>query len=131
MSQKNIKKPMIVEKVNKIPMVNFAISMGFSQYDKIKSSYATVGDVMVKAENLALFMWSKVQPIVDKLQDPINKADEFACQTFDFVEDKLSTVHLPQTPLTDSIITKFKQVAAPITSSLSATKPNNVSANKQ
>lgn len=107
-----LKKPMIVDRVNKIPMVNFAISMGFSQYDKLKTSNITVGDVMTKAESWALFVWSKVAPIVDKLQDPINKADQLACQTFDFVEDKLSTVQITASPLTDTILKKFKPVTA-------------------
>lgn len=84
--------PMIVERVNRIPVVSFAISMGFSQYDKLKSSNVTVGDVMTRAESWAFYVWEKVKPIVEKLQDPINKADQIACNTFDFVEDKLNTV---------------------------------------
>lgn len=83
---------MIVERVNRIPVVSFAISMGFSQYDKLKSSNVTVGDVMTRAESWAFYVWEKVKPIVEKLQDPINKADQIACNTFDFVEDKLNTV---------------------------------------
>lgn len=84
--------PMIVERVNKIPMVNFAISVGFSQYDKFKSSNVTVGDVINRAEGWAFYVWQKVQPIVEKLQDPINRADQLACHTLDFVEDKYNTV---------------------------------------
>lgn len=83
---------MIVERVNRIPMVNFAISVGFSQYDKIKTSNVTVGDVINRAEGWAFYVWQKVQPIVEKLQDPINKADQLACHTLDFVEDKFNTV---------------------------------------
>lgn len=84
--------PMIVERVNRIPVVSFAISMGYSQYDKLKSSNVTVGDVMTRAESWAFYVWEKVKPIVEKLQDPINKADQLACNTFDFVEDKLNSV---------------------------------------
>lgn len=93
--QDSVKKagtPMIVERVNRIPMVNFAISVGFSQYDKIKTSNVTVGDVINRAEGWAFYVWQKVQPIVEKLQDPINKADQLACHTLDFVEDKFNTV---------------------------------------
>lgn len=101
--------PMIVERVNRIPMVNFAVSVGFSQYDKLKSSSVTVGDVMTKAEGWAAYVWAKVQPIVEKLQDPINKADQLACNTLDFVEDKLHSMKIPQMPAFDSIVTKCRR----------------------
>lgn len=78
--------PMIVERVNKIPVVNLAITMGFSQYDRLKSSNVTVGDLMAKAESWAVYLWEKVQPVIDKLQDPIQKADQLACSTLDYVE---------------------------------------------
>lgn len=87
---------MIVDRVNRIPMVNFAVSMGFTQYDKLKSSNVTVGQVMSRAESLAAYFWTKVQPIVEKLQDPINKADQLACDTLDFVEVKLRSMKLTQ-----------------------------------
>lgn len=99
--------PMIVERVNRYPMVNFAVSVGFSQYDKLKSSNVTVGDVMSRAESWAIYVWQKVQPIVEKLQDPINKADQLACHTLDFVEDKLHTMKIPQS--LDMIVTKYKR----------------------
>lgn len=98
--------PMIVERVNRYPLVNFAVSIGFSQYDKLKSSNVTVGDVMSRAESWAVYVWQKVQPIVEKLQDPINKADQLACHTLDFVEDKLQTMKIPQS--VDRIVTKYK-----------------------
>lgn len=81
--------PMIVERVYKIPVISMAVSLGFSQYDKLKSSNVTVGEVMTKAEGWAAYVWQKVQPIVEKFQEPINKADRLACNTLDFVEDKL------------------------------------------
>ena len=84
--------PMIVARVNKIPIVSVAVSMGFSQYDKLKSSNVTVGDVMTRAESWAFYVWQKMQPIVEKLRDPINKADQLACNTLDFLEGKLNTV---------------------------------------
>lgn len=90
-------KPMIVERVNKIPVVQFAVAMGFSQYDKLKSSNITVGDVMSRAEGWAAYVWEMVQPIVEKLQEPISRADQLACHTLDFVEDKLTTMKIPQT----------------------------------
>lgn len=91
--------PMIIDRVFKIPVINLAITVGFSQYDKLKSSNVTVGEVMTKAEGWAAYLWQKVQPIVEKLQDPINKADRLACNTLDYVEDKLHQVsnHVPQT----------------------------------
>lgn len=89
-------KPMIVERFSKIPMVNKAIIMGYSQYDRLKSSNVTVGDVMSRAEGWAAFLWQKVQPIVEKLQEPINKADQLACKTLDYVENKLSHVSAPK-----------------------------------
>lgn len=92
--------PMIVERVNKMRMVNFAVTMGFSQYNKLKSSNATVGDVITRAESFAAYLWQRVQPIVEKLQpivdkfeEPISKADRLACNTLDFVEDKLKILH--------------------------------------
>lgn len=88
--QQNTTTPMIVERVQKIPVISFAVSMGMTQYDKLKSSNVTVGEVMTRAENLAFYFWRKVQPIVEKL--PINKADKFVCNTIDYVEDKLSTM---------------------------------------
>lgn len=84
--------PKIVERVNKIPAVNFAISVGFSQYDRLKASNITVGEVMTRAESWAVFVWQKMQPIIEKLQDPIKRADQLACTTFDYVEDKLKPV---------------------------------------
>lgn len=93
--------PMIVERVNKIPIVSFAVSMGFSQYDKIKSSHATVNQVFTKAEGLAAYLWQKVQPIVEKLEEPINKADRLACNTLDFVENKLQSMDFRATAKTD------------------------------
>lgn len=93
--ESNYKSPMIIERVNKIPMVNLAISMGFSQYDKLKSSNVTIGDIMTKAEGWALYVWQKAQPLVEKLQQPIQKADQIACDTFDYVETKISSVKSP------------------------------------
>lgn len=87
--------PMIVERVNKYPMVNLAISMGFTQYDKLKSSNVTVGDLMSKAEGWAAYLWEKAQPVIEKLQDPISKVDKIACDTLDFVEGKLNNVKVP------------------------------------
>lgn len=83
---------MIVDRVNKIPIVNFAVSMGFSQYDRLKSSNATVGQAFTKAEGFAAYLWQKVQPIVEKLEEPINRADRLACNTLDFVENKLHSI---------------------------------------
>lgn len=78
-------------------MVNFAISMGYTQYDKLKSSNVTVGNIMSKAEVWTAYLWEKVQPVIEKLQDPINKADQIACNTLDFVEGKIkSIVHKDQ-----------------------------------
>lgn len=84
--------PMIVERFYKMPVVSMAITLGFSQYDKLKSSNVTVGEVMSRAEGWAAFVWQKVQPIVEKFQEPINKADKLACDTLDFVEDKIHQV---------------------------------------
>lgn len=91
-AQKNAKKstPMIIERVNKIPMVKMAVTMGFSQYDKLKTSNVTVGELMTRAEGWAAYVWSKFQPIVEKL--PISRGDQLACSTLDFVEDKLKSV---------------------------------------
>lgn len=86
------KTPMIIERVNKLPMVSLAVTMGFSQYDKLKSSNVYVGDIMTKAENWATFLWQKAQPIVEKLQEPIHKVDQLACQTFDYVETKIGNL---------------------------------------
>lgn len=113
--------PQIVERVNKFPIVNFAVSMGFTQYGRLKSSNITVGDVMTRAENLAVYFWQKVQPIVEKLQEPINKADMFACQTLDFVEDKFGSVKIPQSPLIDSLLTTYNKVAAPVLKNIKTT----------
>lgn len=82
--------PMIVERFYKIPMVNMALTVGYTQYDKLKASSVTVGEVISRAEGWAAFVWQKVQPIVDKLQDPISRADRLACNTLDFVEGKIT-----------------------------------------
>lgn len=113
---KSVKKgtPLIVERVNKFPLVNMAISMSYSQYDRLKSSNITVGDVMTRAESWAVYVWEKVQPIVEKLQEPINRADQLACQTLDFVEGKLCQVKMPQSPFIETLLTKYNQVAAPV-----------------
>lgn len=113
--------PQIVERVNKFPIVNFAVSMSFTQYDRLKSSNITVGDVMTRAESWAVYVWQKVQPIVEKLQDPINKADKLACQTLDFVEDKFNSVKMPQSPLIDSLLLKYNQVAVPVIKNITST----------
>lgn len=104
--------PMLIERINKYPVVSAAISMGFSNYGRLKSSSPAVGDVMTKAEAWAAYLWTKVQPIVDKLQNPIHKADEIACQTLDYVEQTLSTVKIP--PTIDTIVTKCKGAAATV-----------------
>lgn len=85
--------PMIVARVNQIPVVKLAVSMGFSQYGKLKSSNVTVGELMTRAEGWAFYVWSKVQPIVEKLQDPINRGDQLACSALDFVEGKYNAYH--------------------------------------
>lgn len=82
--------PMIVERFYNIPVVSMAWTVGQTQYDKLKSSSVTVGDVIARAEGWAAFVWQKVQPIVDKLQDPISRADRLACNTLDFVEGKIT-----------------------------------------
>lgn len=99
-------RPLIVDKVNKIPVVSLAISMGFSQYDKLKASSLTVGDVMTRAEGWALYLWDKVQPIVDRLHEPIGKADKLACNTFDFVEHKLATMSIPLT--VEGVVSRYR-----------------------
>lgn len=81
--------PMIVDRFFKYPMVNMAVNLGYAQYDKLKTSSVTVGEVMTKAESLASYFWQKVLPIVEKFQEPISKADQLACDTLDFVENKL------------------------------------------
>lgn len=75
-------------------MVQFAVTMGFSQYDRLKASNVTVGDVMVRAEGWAAYVWEKVHPFVEKFQEPINKADQIACHTLDFVGDKLTAMKI-------------------------------------
>lgn len=112
--------PLIVERVNKFPIVNIAISMSYSQYDRLKSSNITVGEVMTRAEGWAVYVWEKVQPIVEKLQEPINKADQLACQTLDFVEVKLGQVKMSQSPLIETLMTKYNQVAAPVIKNITA-----------
>lgn len=84
--------PMIVSRVYKYPVINMAITLGYSQYDKLKSSNVTVGEVMTKVESLASYFWQRVSPIVEKFQEPINQADRLACDTLDFVETKISQV---------------------------------------
>lgn len=101
-NNKKLAKPMIVDRVNKFPIVSMAVSMGFSQYDKLKSSNVTVGDVMTRAESWAAYVWEKVQPIVEKLQEPLHKADQLACTTLDFVES-----HLQSMPVPHSLVTKY------------------------
>lgn len=126
---------MIAARVNKIPMVNSAISMGFDHYGKLKESNLTVGDLMTKAENWAVFLWEKLQPIVEKLQDPIQKADQLACDTFDFVETKLSSAKLPETilgkqlPILISSVVPTK-AASTTTSSSNTTKGGQKSSQK-
>lgn len=84
--------PMIVDRFYRYPMVNFAVNLGYAQYDKLKTSNVTVGEVMTKAESLATYFWQKVLPIVEKFQEPISKADKLACDTLDFVETKINQV---------------------------------------
>ena len=84
--------PMIVDRFTKYPVVNMAINLGYAQYDKLKTSNVTVGDVMTKAENLASYFWQKLLPIVEKFHEPINKADRLACDTLDYVETKITQV---------------------------------------
>lgn len=83
--------PMIVDRFYRYPMVNMAVNLGYAQYDKLKTSNVTVGEVMTKAESLASYFWQKVLPIVEKFQEPISKADQLACDTLDFVENKLAS----------------------------------------
>lgn len=82
---------MIVERVNKIPIVSMAIAMGFAQYDKLKSSNVTVGEIMTKAENWAGFLFSKLRPVLDKFEEPITRADKIACSAMDYVEEKITS----------------------------------------
>lgn len=84
--------PMIVDRVYRYPMINMAITLGYNQYDKLKSSNVTVGEVMTKAESLAAYFWQKVSPFVERFQEPINKVDRLACDTLDFVEEKVNQV---------------------------------------
>lgn len=90
-----VRKAQIVERVSNYPMVNMAISVGYTQYEKLKSSNVTVGEVMSKAEGLALYFWQKVQPIVAKFQEPITKADQLACDTLDYFENKVTQLRRP------------------------------------
>lgn len=84
--------PMIVDRVYRYPMINMAITLGYTQYDKLKSSNVTVGEVMTKAESLAAYLWHKVSPFVERFQEPINRVDKLACDTLDFVEEKVNQV---------------------------------------
>ena len=90
-----MRKAQIVERVSNYPMVNMAISVGYSQYEKLKSSNVTIGDVMSKAEGIAMYFLQKVQPIVVKFQEPITKADQLACDTLDYVESKVTQLRRP------------------------------------
>lgn len=102
--------PMIVERVNQIPIVNLAVTAGFTQYDKLKSSNVTVGGVISQAEKMAAYLWSQVQPVVNKLQDPIDKADKLACKTLDYVEASVPAIKKsPQEIISDSK-SKYSQV---------------------
>jgi len=89
-NNQQVRKAQIVERVSNYPMVNMAITVGYTQYEKLKTSNVTVGEVMSKAEGLALYFWQKVQPIVAKFQEPITKADQLACNTLDFFENKVT-----------------------------------------
>lgn len=99
---------MIVERVNKIPAVHFAISLGYTQYDRLKASNATIGQVMNQAENFAAYLWQKVRPYVTKLQEPIDKADQLACNTLDFVESKIEHVKTLKTQAVETLSTGLK-----------------------
>jgi len=79
----------------------------------------TIGDVITRAEGWAAYFWQKVQPIVEKLQDPINKADQLACHSLDFVENKLHSMKIPQS--LDTIVTKCRRSSAVNSASNSAT----------
>lgn len=94
-NNQQIRKAKIVQRVSNYPMINMAISLGYNQYEKLKSSNVTVGDVMSKAEGLAMYFWQKVQPIVVKFQEPITKADQLACDTLDFFESKVTQLRRP------------------------------------
>lgn len=102
--------PMIVERVNQIPIVNLAVTAGFSQYDKLKASNVTIGDVMSQAEKWASYFWSSVQPVVDKLHDPIEKADKLACKTLDYVEANVPALKKSPQELLNESKSKYNQV---------------------
>lgn len=85
----DMKSPMIVQRVNRLPYVELALNMGLEKYAKLKSS--AVGEVVTRAEGWASYLWIKIQPIVEKL--PIKRADELACSTLDYLEDRLKVVN--------------------------------------
>uniref|UniRef100_A0A6G1SQ36 Lipid storage droplets surface-binding protein 1 n=1 Tax=Aceria tosichella TaxID=561515 RepID=A0A6G1SQ36_9ACAR len=91
-SEQALVKTTIVDRVYRYPMINMAITLGYTQYDKLKSSNVTVGEVMTKAESLAAYFWKKVSPFVERFQEPISKVDKLACDTLDFVEEKVNQV---------------------------------------
>lgn len=102
--------PLIVNRVGQIPLVHLAVTTGVTQYDKLKGSNATVNDVISNAERFASYLWSSVQPVVTKLHDPIEKVDQIACKTLDYVEANVPAIKKSPEELWGEGKTKYTQV---------------------
>lgn len=77
----------ILDRLRKVQMVNQALSIAESSYDRIKHSNGLVEATLSQAESMATNLAS---PLLTTLEKPIHIADNLACQGFDKVHQVLA-----------------------------------------
>ena len=98
-----------VSRVSSLPTVEAALEIAMNSYNKLKDvSPAPIKAVMEAGEKTTNMALSTSQPILNKLQGPIQFVDTFACQGLDRVEQTVPAVK--ETP--DKIISDVKQYGA-------------------
>lgn len=98
-----------VSRVSSLPTVEAALEIAMNSYYKLKDvSPAPIKAVMEVGEKTTNMALSSSQPILNRLQGPIQLVDAFACQGLDRVEQTVPAVK--ETP--DKIISDVKQFGA-------------------
>ncbi|XP_003745359.1 perilipin-3 isoform X2 [Galendromus occidentalis] len=98
-----------VTRVSSLPTVEAALEIAMSSYNKLKNaSPASIKAVMEAGEKTTNMALSTSQPILNKLQGPIQFVDTYACQGLDRVEQTVPAVK--ETP--DKIYADVKQYGA-------------------
>lgn len=92
-----------VSRVTSLPTVEAALGMAVNSYNKLKeASPAPLKSVIEVGEKTTQMALATSQPIINKLQGPIQFVDQLACQGLDRVEERVPAVkEAPEKILSD------------------------------